>query len=83
MRRLLCLLSLPLLAQGPRFTIRDAIMAEWARQPMTWTEAHKAALPEEDRLRLERTIMRIGAPDTPALLPPELEEPTVPLIASG
>ena len=88
MRRLLCLLSIPLLASlavharpriqrmGPRFTVRDAIQAEWARQPMTWTEAQKTALPKEDRARLERTIVRIGAPGTPSLLPPELEKPT-------
>ena len=38
MRCLLSLLSLPLLAMGPRFTVRDAIQAEWARQPLAWTE---------------------------------------------
>ncbi|MBK7292985.1 MAG: hypothetical protein IPI84_04150 [Holophagaceae bacterium] len=75
MRRLLLLLSLPLLGQGPRFTVRDAIQAEWARQPLTWTEAQKAALPPADRARLERTLLRIGAPGAPALLPPELEKP--------
>jgi len=77
MRRLLLLLSLPLLGQTPRFTVRDAIQAEWARQPLTWTEAQKAALPPADRARLERTLMRIGAPGAPALLPPELEKPTL------
>jgi len=76
MRRLLLLLSLPLLGQGPRFTVREAIQAEWARQPLTWTEAQKAALPLADRARLERTLLRIGAPGAPALLPPELEKPT-------
>ena len=77
MRRLLLLLSLPLLGQGPHFTVRDAIQAEWARQPLSWTEAQKAALPPADRARLERTLMRIGAPGAPALLPPELEKPTL------
>ena len=80
MRRLLLFLSLPLLAsqpQGPRFTVRDAIQSEWARQPLTWTEAQKAALPAADRTRLERTLQRIGAPGSPALLPPELEKPTM------
>jgi len=89
LRRLLCLLTLPLLApmathaqpsvqpQGLRFSVRDAIQAEWARQPLAWTEAQKAALPPADRARLERVIMRIGAPGTPALLPPELEKPTL------
>ncbi|MDP1832483.1 MAG: peptidylprolyl isomerase [Geothrix sp.] len=89
MRRLLCLLSLSLLAppqaahaqpgtqrQAPRFTVRDAIQAEWARQPLAWAETQKALLPAADRLRLERTIQRIGAPEAPALLPPELEKPT-------
>ncbi|MDR3683420.1 MAG: peptidylprolyl isomerase [Geothrix sp.] len=77
MRRLLCLLSLSLLATGPRFTPRDAIQAEWARQPLAWTEAQKAALPTADRARLERTLRRIGAPGAPSLLPPELEKPTL------
>lgn len=76
MRCLLSLLSLPLLAMGPRFTVRDAIQAEWARQPLAWTEEQKAALPKADRLRLERTLLRIGAPGTPSLLPPELDKPT-------
>ena len=70
-------LSIPLFAQGTHFTVRDAIQAEWARQPLTWTEPQKAALPAADRARLERTIQRIGAPGTPALLPPELEKPTL------
>ena len=93
MRALLCLLSLSLLfsravqaqpgsqPQAVRFTVRDAIQAEWARQPLSWTEGQKAALPPSDRTRLERSIMRIGAPSpaggtTPGLLPPELEKPT-------
>ncbi len=89
MRCLLCLLSLSLFApqamqarseiqrQGPRFTVRQAIQAEWARQPLLWTEAQKSALPPADRARLERTLQRIGAPSAPALLPPELEKPTL------
>jgi len=72
----LLLACLPLLAQAPRFTRREAIEAEWARQPMAWTEARKATLPPEDRARLERTLLRIGAPGAPALLPPELDKPT-------
>jgi cyclophilin family peptidyl-prolyl cis-trans isomerase len=77
MRRLLCLLSLPLLAVTPHFTVREAIQAEWARQPLVWTEAQKAALPPADRARLDLSIQRIGAPGAPALLPLELEKPTV------
>lgn len=70
------LACLPALAQSPRFGQGDAIRAEWARQPMAWTEARKAALPPEDRERLERTIRRLGAPGSPTLLPPELAQPT-------
>jgi cyclophilin family peptidyl-prolyl cis-trans isomerase len=76
MRRLLCLLSLPLLAGPPRFTVREAIEAEWARQPLVWTEAQKSTLPAGDRARLERTLQRIGGPGY-SLLPPELEKPTM------
>jgi hypothetical protein len=64
-------------AKLPQFTVRDAIQAEWARQPLTWTESQKAALPPEDRARLERTLQRIGIPGAPALLPPELEKPAL------
>lgn len=89
MRRLLCLLCLPLLAaqaaqaqsgsqqSAQHFSVREAIEAEWARQPLLWTETQKAALPAADRARLELTIRRIGSPGTPALLPPELARPTV------
>ncbi len=94
MRRLLFLLSLPLLAvqtaqaqpgsqrQRRHFTLRDAIQAEWNRQPPSFSDAEKGALSASDRFRLERTLARIGAPDTqgkaaPALLPPELEKPTI------
>ncbi len=71
------LMVLPLFAQTPHFSIRDAIQAEWARQPLAFTEAQKAALPPADRARLERAISRIGAPGAPALLPTELEKPTL------
>ncbi len=76
MRLFLVALALPLLAQPPHFTVREAIQAEWQRQPPAFTEAQKAALPAADRARLERTLARIGAPGAPALLPPELDPPT-------
>ena len=76
MRRLLLLLSLPLLAQGSGFSVRDAILAEWRRQPPAFTEAQRNALPAADRVRLDRALRRIGTPGAPALLPPELEQPT-------
>ena len=69
-------LALPLLAQPPHFTVRDAIRTEWDRQPPVFSEAQKAALPPADRLRLELALARIGAPGAPALLPPELDHPT-------
>lgn len=74
---LLCALAAPLaFAQTPHFTVREAIQAEWSRQPPAFTEAQRAALPAVDRVRLERTLARIGAPGAPALLPPELDHPT-------
>ena len=76
MRLFLLGLALPLLAQAPRFTVRDAIQAEWKRQPPAFDDAQKAALPAADRARLELTLARIGAPGAPALLPPELDHPT-------
>ncbi len=76
MRLFLLGLALPLLAQAPRFTVRDAIQAEWKRQPPAFDDAQKAALPPADRARLELTLARIGAPGAPALLPPELDHPT-------
>ncbi|HJW33914.1 MAG TPA: hypothetical protein VJ505_11160, partial [Holophagaceae bacterium] len=76
MRRLLFSLSLPLLAQSSGFTARNAIRAEWARQPLAFTDAQKAALAPADQARLERAIRRIGAPGASALLPPELDKPT-------
>ena len=60
----------------PQFTLREAIQAEWSRQPPTFSEAQRAALPAADRARLDLTLARIGAPGAPALLPPELEQPT-------
>lgn len=74
---LFLLLSPALHAEVPHFTIREAIQAEWTRQPLAFTEAQKAALSPADRARLERTLQRIGAPGAPALLPPELEKPTL------
>ncbi len=74
---LLALLALAATAGTPCFTVRDAIRAEWARQPLTWTDAQRAALPLADRARLERSIQRIGAPGASPLLPPELEKPTL------
>lgn len=71
-------LGVPMAAQGSHFTVREAIQAEWARQPLALTEAQQAALPPADRARLERTLQRIGAPGAAALLPPELDKPTLP-----
>ncbi|MBP1771106.1 MAG: Peptidyl-prolyl cis-trans isomerase PpiA precursor [Holophagaceae bacterium] len=76
---LLLLLPAALLAQAPHFTPREAIRAEWARRPLAWTEARKAGLPPADRARLERTLQRIGGPGAPALLTPELDNPTLPI----
>jgi cyclophilin family peptidyl-prolyl cis-trans isomerase len=77
MRRYLCLLSLPLVAQTPHFTTREAIQAEWNRQPPTFTGAQRAALPAPDRARLDLTLARIGAPGASPLLPPELDKPSL------
>jgi len=89
MKTRLCLLLLSLLthqaarAQSPeakpRFTAQDAIRVEWSRQPPTLTEAQVTALPAADRERLRLSLWRIGAPGAPALLPPELEKPTLAL----
>jgi len=74
---LLCALAAPLaFGQTPHFTVREAILAEWNRQPPALTEAQRAALPAADRARLGLTLARIGAPGAPALLPPELDKPT-------
>ena len=73
-----CALAAPFLfAQAPHFTQREAILAEWSRQPPAFTEAQRVALPPADRARLDLTLARIGAPGAPALLPPELDRPTV------
>ncbi len=89
MRRLLFLLSLLFLptqaahAQPgsqppvPHFTVRDAIQAEWSRQPPAFSDKELATLPAPDQGRLTRSLARIGAPGAPALLPPELEQPTL------
>ncbi len=77
MRSALALLSLPLLAAPPTFTVRQAIRAEWNRQPPTFSETDKAQLSSADRARLERTFARIGAPGAPKLLPEELDKPTL------
>ncbi len=77
MRCIPVLLSLPALAAPPAFTVRRAIRAEWNRQPPIFSEAEKNRLPVADRARLELTLARIGAPGAPALLPPELDTPTL------
>ncbi|MBK8794854.1 MAG: peptidylprolyl isomerase [Holophaga sp.] len=77
MRLALALLGLPLLATSPVFTAKDALQAEWRRQAPTFSDAEKRQLPQVDRVRLEQTLARIGAPGAPALLPPELEKPTL------
>ena len=77
MRLVPALLSLPLLAAPPTFTARQAIRAEWNRQPPTFNEAEKAQLPAADRARLALTLARIGAPGAPPLLPEELDKPTL------
>jgi|GEM_PF-409295 len=77
MRLTLALLGLPLLATPPAFSVRDAIRAEWNRQPPVFSEAEKAQLSPADRARLALTLQRIGAPGAPPLLPPELDKPTL------
>lgn len=59
--------------QETRFSPADALQAEWARKPPQVALEKVAA---EDRVRLELTLRRIGAPGGPALLPPELDQPT-------
>ena len=72
------LLALPLaVVPAPRFTPQDALHAEWRRRPPVVSAAERAALPPADRARLDLALARIGAPGAPALLPPELETPTV------
>jgi cyclophilin family peptidyl-prolyl cis-trans isomerase len=77
MRSALLLLGLPLLAAPPSFGVREAIRAEWRRQPPVFRDAERAQLPPADRARLELTLQRIGATGAPALLPPELDKPTL------
>ncbi len=79
MRFAIALLGLPLLATPPTFTVQDAIQAEWKRQPPSFSELQKSQLSASDRTRLELTLKRIGAPNAPALLPPELDKPTAEL----
>lgn len=74
---LLCALPASASAAPPRFTVRDAILAEWARQPIALDDKARAQLPAADRARLERAERRIGVPGTPSLLPPELDKPDV------
>ncbi len=63
-----------LLVKPPRFTVHDAIWAEWMRAA---PELNADALPRADRERYQLTLQRIGAPGLPKLLPPELENPTL------
>lgn len=78
--QLLCaLLAIPALAQDAppiRYTPLDALRAEWSREPPALTADQVKSLPEADRVRLDLSRKRIGAPGAPALLPPELENPT-------
>lgn len=62
------------LAQGPRFTARDAIRAEWAR---VLPKLDAARLSPADRARYDRSARRIEGPGLPHLLPPESETPTL------
>ena len=73
---LACAVSCAGSAQEPeaRFTPADALKAEWARKPPEIAVDRTAA---EDRGRLDLALRRIGAPGGPALLPPELDQPTV------
>jgi cyclophilin family peptidyl-prolyl cis-trans isomerase len=66
-------------AGGPRFTPQDALKAEWQRQAPVFTAAELQQLGEGDRRRYDLSLRRIGAPGAPALLPPELANPTLPV----
>lgn len=77
MRLALAMFGLPLLAAPPSFTAREAIRAEWNRQPPIFSEAEKNQMRPADRARLELTLRRIGAPGAAPLLPPELDKPTL------
>jgi cyclophilin family peptidyl-prolyl cis-trans isomerase len=65
-----------LVAQGPTFSVKAAIRAEWSRQAPTFSDVERAQLPAADRVRLDLTLRRIGAPGLPELLPEELAAPT-------
>lgn len=64
---------LALLPPAKRFLPRDALLAEWSRQPPD--QSASETLPA-DRPRLLQTLARIGAPGAAPLLPPELAAPT-------
>ena len=64
---------LALLPPAKRFSPRDALLAEWSRQPPDLRPEETLAA---DRPRLAQSLARIGAPGAPALLPPELATPT-------
>ena len=72
---LACVVAGAGVAQAPeiRFAPSDALKAEWARKAPEIAPEQVAA---EDRARLELTLRRIGLPGGPALLPPELDQPT-------
>lgn len=78
--RLICLSAMTCLlcaAPGqPHFTAREALRAEWKRQPPAFTPQQLAQLPLGDRARLELSLKRIGAPGAEALLPAAYEKPT-------
>lgn len=78
--RLICLSALScLLCAGParpHFTAKEALHAEWKRQPPTFTAQQLAKLTAADRARLELSLKRIGAPGAEALLPLAYEKPT-------
>ena len=74
---LACLLAAAAQAGQPRFTAQDALRAEWDRRPPAFTAAQEARLGARDRARLRLSLQRIGAPGAPALLPPELAQPTL------
>ena len=78
-RVLAVFLALPVLAAPRAFTPLDALQAEWDRRPPVFTRAERDALSSTERQRLDLTLKRIGAPGAPALLPPELASPTLPV----
>jgi cyclophilin family peptidyl-prolyl cis-trans isomerase len=76
---LLALMATAAQAGPPRFTPQDALQAEWRRQAPRFTPAEVQQLPEADRKLLDLSLKRIGAPGAPALLPPELAGPSLPV----